>query len=116
MFAARGSGVQNDLSELFFRETEAVSAPVLRNEAVDQDEDLIGKACRGQRGGIEDSMTAMDHMIVERQNHQRGVGDDAAENAGIHGVKVSRFGMDRLTETSDGLIRHEVGVFFGLDI
>jgi hypothetical protein len=52
-------------------------------------------------------MATMDHMIVERQNHQRWVSDNTAENAGIHGVKVRRFGMDGLRETSDGLIRRE---------
>jgi hypothetical protein len=52
-------------------------------------------------------MAAMDHMIVEWQNHQRWVGDNAAENAGIHGVKVNRFGMDNLTEASDGLMSLE---------
>ena len=61
-------------------------------------------------------MAAMDHMIVERQDHQRWVGDNAAENAGIHGVKVNRLGMDNLTEASDGLVCSEDPSFLGLDI
>src|SRR5262249_24771288 len=52
-------------------------------------------------------MAAMDHMIVKGQNHQRWVGDNAGENGGIHGVKVNRFGMDNLTEASDGLMSLE---------
>jgi hypothetical protein len=49
----------------------------------------------------------MDHMIVEGQHHQRWIGDNPAENAGIHGVKINRLGMDDLTEARDGLIRRE---------
>ena len=29
-----------------------------------------------QASGIEDAVTAMNHVIVEGNNHQRGVGDD----------------------------------------
>lgn len=62
----------------------------------------MGQGCR-----VEDSMAAMDHVIVEGQNHERWVRDDPAENAGVHGVKVNRLGMDDLTKASDGLIRRE---------
>jgi hypothetical protein len=62
----------------------------------------MSQGCR-----IEDRMAAMDHMIVERQNHNRGIRDDPAENAGVHGIKVNRLGMNGLSQASDGLIRRE---------
>ena len=42
-------------------------------------------------GGVEDAVAAMDHVIVERDHHQRGIGDDAAELA-----RVERRVFDRL--------------------
>ena len=42
--------------------------------------------------GIENAVTAMDHVVVERQHHQRRVGDDAAEL-----TRVERVEFDRLT-------------------
>jgi hypothetical protein len=49
----------------------------------------------GQGGGIEDRMAAMDHMIVEVESSAL-VGDNTAENAGIHRVKVNRWNGQRL--------------------
>ena len=33
--------------------------------------------------GVEDAVAAMHHVVVERNHHQRRVGDDAAELAGV---------------------------------
>src|SRR5687767_11217049 len=65
---------------------------------------LIQHAMR-QRRGIEDGMAAVHHMIVERQNHQRRVGDDSAEDARVHGIKITRFGVDSRPQTGDGFFR-----------
>jgi hypothetical protein len=55
-----------------------------------------------QRRGIEHGMAPVHHMVVERQNHQRRVCDDSAEDARIHGVEVTRFGVDSRSQTGDG--------------
>ena len=40
---------------------------------------LVRRRC----GRIEDAVAAMHDVVVEREHHQRGVGDDALQLAGI---------------------------------
>src|SRR5215510_2759284 len=105
--AAGGRSFQNDLSELFSRERKRNARQLRGTKQSIQVRIQLIEHTLGQSGRIEDGMAAMDHMIVEWQNHQRRICDNAAEHAGIHGVKVDRFGMDNLTEASEGLIRLE---------
>ena len=42
-----------------------------------------------QAGGVEDAVTAMDHVVVERDHHQRRVGDDASELTGIERANLT---------------------------
>ena len=41
-----------------------------------------------QAGRVEDAVSAMHHVIVERNHHQRRFGDDAAQLARVKGVVV----------------------------
>src|SRR4029450_1710730 len=100
-------GVQNDLSELLFRERKRNPRQLRGTKQSIQVRIQLIEHPLGQGGGIEDRVATMNHMIVERQNHQRWIGDNAAKNARIHGVKVNRFGMDNLTEAGDGLVCSE---------
>ena len=58
-----------------------------------------------QCGGVEDGVAAVHHVIVERQHHERGVGDDAAEDAGVHRVEVACLRVDRLAQAADRIVR-----------
>src|ERR1051326_1625095 len=49
----------------------------------------------------------MNHVIVERKDHERGIGDDAAENARIHRVIVGRLRMNGRSQARGGFIRIE---------
>ena len=65
----------------------------------------------GQRSRVEDRVAAVHHVIVERQHHERGVGDDAVEDARIHRVKIRRFGVNGLAQTRKRFFSGENGGF-----
>ncbi len=52
--------------------------------------------------GVEDGMTAMHHMVIERQHHQRGIGRDPAQDARVHGGKIRGFLMHALLQPGNG--------------
>ena len=56
-------------------------------------------------GGVEDAVAAMDHVIVERNHHQRRIGDDAAELA-----RIERRVLDRLLRPQRAQLLEDVGV------
>ncbi len=62
-----------------------------------------------QGGGIEDGMAAMDHMVVEGQDHESRIGDDPAEDAGVHRVKIAGPLVNGRAKTGDGFIRRQKG-------
>jgi hypothetical protein len=45
------------------------------------------------------------HVIVEGENHERGISDNAAEDAGVHGVEVPSFGVDGSTQTGNRFVQ-----------
>ena len=60
-----------------------------------------------QCGGIEDAVAAMHHMIVEPQHHESRIVNDAAENAGVHCVKVRGLAVNRFVEADSRLFAIE---------
>jgi hypothetical protein len=48
--------------------------------------------------GVEDAVTAMDHVVVERQHHERGIGDDAAQLARVESEIVYRLPLPHRVE------------------
>src|ERR1044072_4500279 len=70
--------------------------------------ELVKHAARERRGS-KHSMTAMHHVIIERQYHECGIGDDAAEHARIHCIEVIGLRMHRLTETRERFFSREDG-------
>ena len=57
-------------------------------------------------GGVEDAVAAMDHVVVERDQHQRRIGDDAAELARIERVELHRLPRPQRAQAA----QHVVGV------
>jgi hypothetical protein len=47
---------------------------------------------------IEYGVTTVYHVVVERQNHTRRVGNNAAQDAGVHGVEIDGLGMDSVLQ------------------
>ena len=54
-------------------------------------------------GGVEDAVAAVHHVIVERNHHQRRIGDDAAKLAGIE-----RRVLDRLLRAQGAQLVEDV--------
>ena len=51
-----------------------------------------------QAGGVEDAVAAVHHVVVERQDHQRRVGHDAAELARIERGERHRLPLSKGVE------------------
>ena len=58
-------------------------------------------------GSIEDAVPPMDHVIVERNHHQRRVGDDAPELAGVEGGKFDGLSCTQRTQVAKDFIGAE---------
>ena len=67
-----------------------------------------GKTVLG-RADVMDGVAAVRHVIVQGQDHERRVGDDAAENARVHGVEIDCFGVNGFLQSCQRLIRSEGG-------
>ena len=57
-----------------------------------------------QPRGVEDAVTAVHHVVVERNHHQRRVGDDAAELA-----RVERGELHRLARAQGAEAGQDIG-------
>ena len=66
--------------------------------------ELVEHSMRKDRG-VKHRMTAVHHVIIEGQDHERRIGDNAVQDAGVHRVEVSCVGMNRLAQTGNGQIR-----------
>src|SRR6476646_2919061 len=82
-----------------------------KNQTIQMRIELIKHPMR-ESCGVEHGMTAVHHMIVEGQNHERGIGDDSTEHARIHRVKIGGFRVHRLAQTRERLFRREGGGWF----
>jgi hypothetical protein len=51
----------------------------------------------------------MHHMVIERQDHERRVGDDASQDAGVHGVEIDGLDMHSVSQARAGFIRGKDG-------
>jgi hypothetical protein len=55
----------------------------------------------GECRRVEDGVAPMDHMVVERQNHERRIGDDPADQARIHRKELAGFCLSRIAQTGE---------------
>ena len=110
--AARRRGFQNNLAQALAWKRQRNARAVGRfDQPIQVRVELIEHAM-SQRGRVEDGMAAVHHVIVERQHHERGIGDDTAEHAGIHRVKIRCFGVDGLAQARERFFSGEnVGCF-----
>ena len=56
---------------------------------------------------IEDAVPAVHHVIVERNHHQCGIGDDAPELAGVEGGELDRLPSAKRAQVREHVIRSE---------
>jgi hypothetical protein len=57
--------------------------------------------------GIKDTVAPMYHMVIQGQHHERRIGDNTAEDARVHGVKIRGFGMPRAPQAIQCFSRRE---------
>jgi hypothetical protein len=60
-------------------------------------------------GCIKHRVTTMHHVIIERQDHKRRVGDYASQDAGVHSVEINGLGMHSVSQARAGFIRGKNG-------
>ena len=62
-------------------------------------------------GRVEDAVATVDHVVVEREHHQRRVGDDAAELTGVERGVCHRLASAKRVEAGEhvGGVQHRQG-------
>jgi hypothetical protein len=60
-----------------------------------------------QTSSVEDAVAAVDHVIVERNDHQRGISDDASELAGIERAELDGLPRAKRAQAGKHILRAE---------
>ena len=54
-----------------------------------------------EAGGVEDAMAAVHHVVVEREHHQRRIGDHPAQLAGVERREFHRLAVAECAESGE---------------